>query len=174
MSFDRSVPSYEQPAKRASAPRTRRPRLAAVWLIGIVATACADFRRGPYWDEEMAESGAATGATAGDESQTGTDTAGATGASGPSFAGEVYPILVAGCRRCHASGGSAGTTDFIIVDDVDASYETTMTFIDPANAGASQLLAKSAGRGHGGGLVYDESTPQYDTLLSWIESGANP
>ncbi|MCA9649387.1 MAG: hypothetical protein KC501_05730 [Myxococcales bacterium] len=154
-------------------------------LVGTVA--CADFRRGDYWvepgsDEEGggSEGGATssspepdTGEGPGDE---GTASSGGSG-DGPSalsFALDVYPLLEAGCERCHSPDGQANATSFILDGDVEAAYATTLELVDLDDPDGSRLLAKTAGLGHTGGVIFDDRSSQYETILAWIEQGANP
>ena len=132
-------------------------RAAALAGSVCVLVACADFERGEYWQqaEESGESGGATGELG--------------------YALDVHPLLDAGCERCHAAGESAGNTQFLLVsDDAEASYESTVEFIDLDSPGDSRLLAKMAGKGHGGGVIFDESSGEYELVLAWIEQGAPP
>jgi hypothetical protein len=126
-------------------------------MLVMLASGCADFVRGEYWASED-ESGDATGVD---------------GMYG--YADDVHALLDSGCERCHAPANSAGNTAFLILsDDVDASYASTVAFIDPDDPPASRLLAKTAGTGHGGGVVFDDRSPEYALILAWIEQGAAP
>lgn len=137
-------------------PRSRTAWLIPALLVLASTLACADFRRGDYW--EAAETG-----------ETGT------GGGALGYADEVHPLLVSGCERCHAPGGSAGNTDFeILTDDVEGSYASTLSFVDLDAPTESRLLGKTAGNGHAGGTIYDDRSLEYDTILAWIEQGAPP
>lgn len=167
-------------------------RFAAVALL-VVATACAGFRRGEYWDEQSTDgeplspspiSGAddggddESGDSGGDES--GQADSGGSGdidtgdPSGPSFATDILPVLIAGCERCHSPDGAAADTEFVMTDDADAAYETATSFVDTAAPTSSRLLTKAAGVAHQGGVVYDDRSAEYDLILAWIEKGARP
>lgn len=127
-------------------------------LVGLAALGCADFQRGDYWVSEDSAGTAETGAE---------------GLYG--YGADVHVLLDTGCERCHAPGNSAGNTDFLITsDDVEASYASTLEFVDLESPATSRLLAKAAGAGHGGGAVYDDRSPEYALLLAWIEQGAPP
>jgi hypothetical protein len=132
-----------------------RFRLALIPFLAM-SSACADFKRGEYWGlDELAS-------TSGGEGEY-------------SYAADIHPLLDAGCERCHAPGNSAEHTDFLILtDDLAASYTSTLEFVDLDNPAASQLLGKMAGSAHGGGVIYDDRTPEYDLTLAWIEQGAPP
>jgi hypothetical protein len=139
--------------------------LACCVAIHVVALGgCADVRRGEYWHEPAGSSGAAgsdamddgdgaaasTSGGAGesdDGGSTGGDSTG--GATGLSFAADVEPLLDAGC-------------------------ETTIEFVNLGDPEASRLLAKGAGKGHTGGVVFDDRSSEYETILQWIEQGAEP
>jgi hypothetical protein len=154
---------------------------------------CAAFRRGEYWDadtdaepDETSDppqgSSGAPPAETGDTDPTGTagssdETSGeaSTGApTGPSFAADILPLLRAGCERCHSADGAASNTTFVLGFDEADAYETTVQFVDVDNAASSRLLAKTAGQGHTGGIIYDDRSVEYDAILNWIEQGALP
>lgn len=125
--------------------------------IAVLGSGCADFVRGEYWVSED-ESGDATG-----------------GDGIYSYADDIHALLVSGCERCHAPANSAGNTEFLILtDDIDGSYASTIVFVEPDDPAASRLLAKTAGTGHGGGVVFDDRSPEYALILAWIEQGAPP
>jgi hypothetical protein len=127
-------------------------------IIVALTAGCADFKRGAYWEQD-ADTGAAE--TADD------------GALG--YAGDVHPLLDAGCERCHAAGNSASNTKFLLVaDDPTASYAVVLEFVDLEQPEQSRLLSKGAGVGHGGAVIFDDSSSEYDTILAWIEQGAMP
>ena len=124
--------------------------------IVLLVSACADFERGAYWEPDAAAEG--------------------TGVDGEqSYAADIHPVLDAGCERCHAAGNSAGNTDYLIVsDDPHASYASAVEFVDLDEPADSRLLAKMAGSGHAGGVLFDDRSPEYDLTLAWIEQGAPP
>lgn len=168
-----------------------------IGLSLMLCVGCAGFSRGETWDET---DGAAEGGSpadddddddddpADDDDDSGglddddDDDSGDTGEtgettgdpSGPSFAADVHPLLLAGCERCHSVDGEASDTDYILVDDVDDDYELTLDFIDLDAPASSRLLAKTAGKGHTGGAIYSDHSSEYETLLDWIEHGAPP
>jgi hypothetical protein len=134
--------------------------LVAAALLG----GCADFSRGPAAPAPDAAADAAGGevAAAGD------------GGAPLSFAAAVYPLLVPTCQRCHAPGQQAGDTQLLFAGDPAADYATVLTFVDTAAPASSRLLHKMNGEGHGGGTVYAAGSPEYETVLTWIEQGARP
>jgi hypothetical protein len=141
-----------------------RPQLGLVLGLAVLlagAGACADFSRGPASSSVDAAGQASTDG----------------GAEGPalSFASEVHAPLVAGCQRCHASGQEAGDTSFLLTGDTAADYSVVTRFVEPSAPAQSRLLAKMAGtNNHGGGTIYGPTTPEYQTILRWIQEGARP
>ena len=90
----------------------------------------------------------------------------------PSFAGDVHPLLTAACQPCHARGQQAGGTQLLLTGDTQADYAVVISFVDTNTPTASRLLAKMSGNGHGGGTLYAAGTPEYQTVLRWIQEGA--
>ena len=128
-------------------------------LAGAGAVACADLSRGD--PAAVVDAGA------------GTDTDSADGAA-VSFATSVRPLLLGSCRRCHAPGAEAGGTQLLFTDDATADYATVVRLVDTAAPAASRLLSKASGNGHGGGTVFAVGSPEYHTILEWIQQGARP
>ncbi|AKF85301.1 hypothetical protein MFUL124B02_11130 [Myxococcus fulvus 124B02] len=58
--------------------------------------------------------------------------------------------------------------------DADADFQASNALTDTAAPASSRLLRKAAGAGHGGGAIYADGTPEYQTLLAWISGGALP
>ena len=130
-------------------------------LLALASTlACADFSRGDYWDLD-----------GGAEDSAG-DAGGEDGEYG--YIADVHPLLDAGCERCHGPGNSASNTSYLVSDDIAASYASALDFVDLDNPGASRLLSKTAGQGHGGGTIFDDRSAEYDLILAWIDQGAPP
>lgn len=164
------------------------------WLLVTTLSGCAGFHRGQVWNEsenagEADDDGDGAVDDGGpDDADSGTtDTAapegdgssGATGrdggaTQGPSFDADVLPLLRAGCERCHASGGEAGDTDFVLGSNDADAYETTLELISLDDPGSSRLLSKTAGKGHTAGVIYDDRSSAYAVILDWIETGASP
>jgi hypothetical protein len=122
----------------------------------ISAAACADIERGPAPPFPDA----------------GPDVAAAE-AGGVSFA-TVRPLVDDGCGHCHAPGGMAGNTTYLLTGDAAAEYAAVRALVDPGAPAQSRLLAKASGQGHGGGTIYRAGSPEYAALLAWIQSGAGP
>ena len=167
----------------------------SIALALLVVSACADVRRGEYWHEPEGSSGVAEGdgaddgvndgpgpagsTSAGDDGSDGAQTEGGTagttgGDEGPSFAEDVEPLLDAGCERCHAADGQASNTAFILVGQLDEDYDMTLQFVDLGDPESSRLLSKGSGSGHTGGVIFDDRSSEYETILEWIEYGARP
>jgi len=137
--------------------------LAAGALAGALALAsCADFSRG-----EPSPAPDAGG------HPDGGDAAAPDGAA-LSFAVDVYPLLVPACQSCHATGEQAGDTRLLFEGSPAADYPTVIMFVDTSAPAGSRLLSKGSGNGHEGGAVYTTGSPEYDTILQWIQQGAQP
>ena len=148
-----------------SDPIFRWAGLAAGILAGALALAsCADFSRG--------EPAPAT-TDAGAQPDGGGDAATSDGGA-VSFATNVYPLLVPTCQSCHATGQQAGDTQLLFTGDAPADYATVSMFVDTSAPAGSRMLSKLSGNGHQGGTVYAAGSPEYQTILHWIEQGALP
>ncbi|NOK22586.1 hypothetical protein [Corallococcus carmarthensis] len=136
-------------------------RAAVLTVMFALVVGCADLHRG---------------APSPDAGVPPTDGGGSGGDGGTtvSFASDVHPLLTTGCQTCHRAGGAAGSTSFVLTGDADADYAEVSSLTDASNPSASRLLRKASGAGHGGGAIYGESTPEYQTLLAWISGGAQP
>lgn len=135
-------------------------------IAAVLAVGCADFSRG----------GAAPHADAGDgpADSSAPEGGGPSSDAALSFAADVHGILTGTCERCHAAGQEAGDTMLILTGDASADYAVVMPFINTSAPASSRLLAKMSGNGHGGGTLYAVGTPQYQTVLLWIQEGAPP
>jgi hypothetical protein len=93
-----------------------------------------------------------------------------------SFGGAVDPLFYStlNCSTCHTSMG----VQFKLFKDEgkDFTQITTNGLIDTSNPANSLLLTKpvNADGSHVGGNALDPSSAAYKTILSWIQSGANP
>jgi len=136
-----------------------------LWALAPVLVAaalgCADFSRGRPSLDAGGAGGAADGGMAGD------------GQGALSFATAVYPLLTV-CMNCHVPGGAASSTSLIFTGSATADYTVVLSFVDTATPGSSRLLSKVSGNGHGGGTIYAPGTPEYETILAWIQQGAPP
>jgi hypothetical protein len=130
-------------------------------LAGALALAgCADLSRGP---EPVAPDGGAA-----------TDGQAASDGATLSYAAAVHPLMTATCMRCHVQGGQAGDTPLLLTGDATADYAVTVPFVDTTAPASSRLLNLLSGHGHGGGVIYAETTPEYGVFLRWIQGGALP
>jgi hypothetical protein len=121
---------------------------------------CADFSRGPT----------SSGAGGGEGT---VDAAGTADGATLSFATDVLPLLSI-CKNCHVSDGQASQTALIFSGNTSTDYATVVQFVDTSTPAGSRLLAKIKGNGHGGGTIYAAGSPEYETILTWIEQGASP
>ena len=97
-----------------------------------------------------------------------------------SFSKNVYPILKNNCQSCH--GASSGSGNLRIGNDAITTYNNLMntspsiggSFIDTANPSTSLLLQKATNSTtHGGGKIFAINSQEYQTILKWIQQGAN-
>jgi hypothetical protein len=128
-------------------------------LVAAAALGCADFSRGST-QMTPGPGGTADGG-AGD------------GKGGLSFAADVDPLLSI-CMNCHVPGGAASDTALVFTGNAATDYTTILQFVDTSAAAGSRILAKVSGNGHGGGTIYAAGSPEYETLLAWIQQGARP
>jgi hypothetical protein len=139
--------------------------VAGALACALALAACADFSRGA--PSPVADAGVRPdGATA--------DGATADGAAPLSFATAVYPLLVPACQGCHSAGNEAGDTQLLFVGTAAADHATVVMFVDTSAPASSRLLAKTSGNGHQGGAVYAAGSAEYNTILQWIQQGAQP
>ncbi len=100
----------------------------------------------------------------------------------PSFHDDVIPVLTRfGCNMGACHGKLVGQNGFRLTlrgyaPDLDYKYiarEEGQRRVNLANAANSLLLLKPAGKmPHGGGKLFAEGSPAYQTLLNWISAGA--
>jgi len=84
-----------------------------------------------------------------------------------SFANDVMPVLQV-CASCH-SGGAGG---WVYTGGVE-SHDAVVSVIDQSSPDESTLLvAATGGGGHGGGSFFNVGSSEYQTILAWIQSGA--
>ena len=134
----------------------RWSRWALSLLIASAALGCADFSRGPTQvsTDETPDAG-----------RTGD------GSGSLSFATDVYPLLTI-CKNCHVAGGAASATSLLFAGNAATDYTTILKFVDTSAPEGSRMLSKMSGNGHGGGTIYAAGTPEYQTVLHWIQQGA--
>lgn len=84
------------------------------------------------------------------------------------FTANVMPILNAQCKRCHGDNGRFS------VSDTSGTYANISDLKGSVKVSAQYLLDKGSNTvGHGGGQVIAPSSMQYNTIKSWIDSGAD-
>lgn len=130
----------------------------------LVSAACADFSRGGLSSPAVDAAGHGDGG----------DASTAEGGGSLSFATAVYPLLVPACSKCHASGQEAGDAQLLFAGSPATDYDAVLRFVDTSAPAGSRLLSKMSGNGHQGGAVYAAGSPEYQTVLHWIEQGAQP
>lgn len=140
--------------------------VAAGWCGGLAG--CADLSRG----DATAVSDAAS-ASAADGNDSAPD-GGATDGVASSFAQSVEPLLLSACQHCHSDGGEAGDTPFLLKGDGAGDFLAATRLVDSSAPSSSRLLSKMSGNGHGGGTVFAAGSPEYQTVLRWIQQGALP
>jgi mono/diheme cytochrome c family protein len=133
------------------------------WIAVCLGAGCADWSRGPA----PLEAPNSVDGRAVDEGAPNAD-------APPSFAGSIHQLLSAACQGCHAPGKQAGDTQFLLTGDPSADYPTVSRLISTSAPATSRLLAKMAGGGHGGGTVFAATSPEYQSVLRWIQEGARP
>ncbi|MCP3097959.1 hypothetical protein LZ198_03610 [Myxococcus sp. K15C18031901] len=91
---------------------------------------------------------------------------------GPTFADDARPILAARCGSCHRPEGMAGKTRWVLRGD-GSDLESTLRFVKVDAAAQSPLLKKGTGATlHGGKKSLAAESPEYATLVKWIDAGA--
>jgi hypothetical protein len=73
---------------------------------------------------------------------------------------------------CHVPGGAASDTSLIFSGNAVTDYTTVLSLVDTSAPASSRILTKVSGNGHGGGTIYAAGSPEYQTLLVWIQQGA--
>jgi hypothetical protein len=130
-------------------------------LLVVLLVGCADLERGPAAPDATAPPDPAPPGEAG-------------APVALAFARDVHPLLLAGCRSCHAPRASAGNTALVYTGDAAADLAASLPFVDRLRPGSSRLLSKGAGVGHGGGALYPAGSPEYEQIRQWIEQGTAP
>ena len=107
-----------------------------------------------------------TEGTTGDQTTTGTQTS--------SFSLDIHELVLDGCEYCHSPNGTASSSAFILLRDIDADYKSVLKWVNLERPGQSALLSLTAGQGHGGGIIYPAGSESYGRLATWIQQGAGP
>lgn len=135
------------------------------------------------------------------EGTAGSSSPGGTSDDLPAFAAQAQPVLAKDCAfpACHGAEhrglrlwavgrsrleGSATLNDVqfaaLTPEELGQNLDATLAFVDPAHPDESELLERAlpktaGGRGHrGGALFLDREDPDYEQLLTWIETAVRP
>ena len=68
----------------------------------------------------------------------------------------------------------AGDTQLLFSGAATADFAVVSRLVDIGAPAESRLLSKASGNGHGGGTVFAAGSPDYQTVLQWIQQGARP
>ena len=85
------------------------------------------------------------------------------------------PIVQSRCVSCHVSGGASGNTRLVFVrSSVDnymtLNYNEMVDFVRNTPNGASLILSKPQGIGHGGGMQLLSGSIELDNLSKFVEA----
>ena len=85
------------------------------------------------------------------------------------------PIVQSRCVSCHVSGGASGYTRLVFVrSSVDNymthNYNQMVDFVRNTPSGASLILSKPQGIGHGGGIQLPSGSIELDNLSKFVEA----
>jgi len=88
------------------------------------------------------------------------------------------PIIQSNCIQCHNSSGSAQFTPLVYTSSSVAGHEQTnynilLNYIQNEPNGASQILSKPQGLGHGGGVRLQPGSAQLDDWTEFVDSVQN-
>ena len=79
------------------------------------------------------------------------------------------------CQTCHAAGQQAGDTQLLFTGDAaDRLRRPCSRSSTPRRRPASRLLVEDERQRHSGGTIYAAGSPEYQTILQWIQQGAPP
>lgn len=87
----------------------------------------------------------------------------------PKYLPTIAAILANRCTSCHANNVSPYRLTPLANTQND--FAATAGRTNGANPAASLLLTKATGQGHGGGLQLPINSPDYNTILAWIQGG---
>ena len=85
------------------------------------------------------------------------------------------PIVQSRCVSCHVSGGVSGNTRLVFVSSsvdnyMTLNYNEMVDFVRNTPNGASLILSKPQGIGHGGGIQLLSGSIELDNLSKFIEA----
>ena len=85
------------------------------------------------------------------------------------------PIVQARCVSCHVSGGASGSTRLVFVRSsvnnyMMLNYNEMVDFVRNTPSGATLILSKPQGIGHGGGIQLRSGSIELDNLSKFVEA----
>ncbi|MEM6558914.1 MAG: hypothetical protein AAF605_03940 [Myxococcota bacterium] len=83
------------------------------------------------------------------------------------FRTAVYPALQRGCTDCH--GGDPGDEGFVVSEDIDATFQTTLTYVALGSSEQSGLVVYPTG-GEEHEVVWATDDPDLAVVRAWIDS----
>lgn len=90
----------------------------------------------------------------------------------PDYLHEAKAILAPRCSGCHSTTTTGWRVSTSMADDT-SDYQATLAKVSTTSPAASLLLTKATNQAvHSGGALLSTGSPEYATLLSWIQSGA--
>ena len=84
------------------------------------------------------------------------------------FEANVMPVLVTNCQSCHGSNGN------FTITSPSATYANISDLKSSVPVAGKYLYDKASSTiSHGGGMVITTSSTEYQTIKSWVDSGAD-
>ena len=85
------------------------------------------------------------------------------------------PIVQSRCVSCHVSGGASGSTRLVFVRSsvnnyIMLNYNEMVDFVRNTPSGATLILSKPQGIGHGGGIQLRSGSIELDNLSKFVEA----
>lgn len=85
------------------------------------------------------------------------------------------PIVQSRCVSCHVSGGASGSTRLVFVRSsvnnyMMLNYNEMVDFVRNTPSGATLILSKPQGIGHGGGIQLRSGSIELDNLSKFVEA----
>ena len=85
----------------------------------------------------------------------------------------MYPVPLSFCSVCHAGGGAAAGTSYVLGKDDANDHGTVAELVTAGDPDGSLLLQKASGAtSHGGSAVLDANSIEFQILQAWVEQGA--
>ena len=131
--------------------------------LGFTLAGCGDFSRGHPSESTEAPGNGDPVEDPADDPVNGDPANGDPSGAVPDYSEEVYPILINRCASCHGPW---------ITGDAAADYDGIVDRINLGSPEASLLLTQAIGQDHAAGEIIDRDSDDYDTILTWIEGGA--